>query len=613
MFHTGTEFGTLYHLDTQGDFNIHATRGYLYLHTTNKLRVRVAPNLAGQTVNNYTGLDLSGFTGIGMFNGPPVHTPFSLLHLDHKGALDGGYRPWMYSGTTCTHFNGWMYTGLKAEDADRVHAVLNWGGNTASVPPVTPQALRFIYTDPSPGTNVASGLEGLEIARVLPDQSGNEGYFGIGDFASVTEQPLERLDVLNGRLRLRVLPDPSGEADGTFKLIVVDASSTPSPERGVVKWVDPATFGECASGWHLVGNNTCTAWDGNLCVPQSEDLVGVGTNAPLAKLDVLKDVVTGTETAVRGTVTSTGATGYKTGVEGSASGGSGTVRGVAGIATSGGINMGTVGLASGGSIAQGAIGAAADADSNIGTDGYAVGGNLAIGARGVADGDNTATWTVGVWGESSQALSGFPSWAGYFNGPVFGTGGLLTPSDENLKSNIEDITDGLEKTLQIEAKTFQYDTAGHPSMHLPGGEQSGFMAQQLESVLPHAVMNVSHPPVLDSLGNVVIEEVQFKAIRTETVVPYLIGAIQQLNQKYEDLLAQVEGCCGNAGMQPQGQDRSLDIASENLVRQERLLITPNPFTDHATIRYFVAAPAKVSLQVNDNAGQSIGTIREEQA
>ena len=87
MFHTGTEFGTLYHLDTQGDFNIHATRGYLYLHTTNKLRVRVAPNLAGQTVNNYTNLDLGGFTGIGLFAAaggmhsgwagypPPSHPP----------------------------------------------------------------------------------------------------------------------------------------------------------------------------------------------------------------------------------------------------------------------------------------------------------------------------------------------------------------------------------------------------------------------------------------------------------------------------------------------------------------------------------------------------------
>ena len=81
----------------------------------------------------------------------------------------------MYSGTTCTEFSGWMYTGLKSEESGRVHAVVNWGDNTAAVPPVTPQALRFIYTNPSPGTNVAAGLNGLEIARVLPDQSGNEG------------------------------------------------------------------------------------------------------------------------------------------------------------------------------------------------------------------------------------------------------------------------------------------------------------------------------------------------------------------------------------------------------------------------------------------------------
>lgn len=59
--------------------------------------------------------------------------------------------------------------------------------------------------------------------------------------------------------------------------------------------------GACSSGWNLQGNNAVTAYNGNPCIPQSPDRVGIGTSVPSAKLHIASDVLGtgGSYTAVR--------------------------------------------------------------------------------------------------------------------------------------------------------------------------------------------------------------------------------------------------------------------------------------------------------------------------
>jgi hypothetical protein len=49
------------------------------------------------------------------------------------------------------------------------------------------------------------------------------------------------------------------------------------------------------------------------------------------------------------------------------------------------------------------------------------------------------------------------------------------------------------------------------------------------------------------------------------------------------------------------------------VQEERLLVQPNPFTDHTTLRYYVPKSGKVSLQVSGSDGRALRTLVEEQA
>lgn len=49
------------------------------------------------------------------------------------------------------------------------------------------------------------------------------------------------------------------------------------------------------------------------------------------------------------------------------------------------------------------------------------------------------------------------------------------------------------------------------------------------------------------------------------------------------------------------------------LQEERLLISPNPFTDHTTLSYYVPQAGRVSLQVTSSEGRPVSTLREEQA
>ena len=72
-------------------------------------RVTLSPTYTGQAVNGYTGVNLSGFLGIGLFTQPLVDKPQALLHQD------SGWRPWMKQGTYITYTSDQAYLGLKAE------------------------------------------------------------------------------------------------------------------------------------------------------------------------------------------------------------------------------------------------------------------------------------------------------------------------------------------------------------------------------------------------------------------------------------------------------------------------------------------------------------------
>jgi hypothetical protein len=105
MFHGEDEFGQLFHLVDEKQFNINAPLGHLLFRTNDEWRMRINPTLNYSTLGSFSSIPADGFVGISptkdfWANGPG---PFSRLHLAEPGSINAqaiGYRPWQRNPST---------------------------------------------------------------------------------------------------------------------------------------------------------------------------------------------------------------------------------------------------------------------------------------------------------------------------------------------------------------------------------------------------------------------------------------------------------------------------------------------------------------------------------
>ncbi len=159
--------------------------------------------------------------------------------------------------------------------------------------------------------------------------------------------------------------------------------------------------------------------------------------------------------------------------------------------------------------------------------GYRVGGYFG--------GENGDDGNYGLIAQASGP-SGSTNYAGYFDGDIYVTGSVL-PSDATLKLNEKKLDKALATLMDLEPKTYEYDTASHPMMHLPRGEQVGLIAQEVEKVLPALVKDVTVPPTSKDPAD---EPETFKGLNYTGLIPVLVGAIKEQQATIEGLRKRVE-------------------------------------------------------------------------
>jgi len=74
-----------------------------------------------------------------------------------------------------------------------------------------------------------SSFCGLQTLLIQPAGSGQEAFVGVGDFDAASATPSERLDILNGRLRIRELPLAANENANLLKYLVTDENGVDHP------------------------------------------------------------------------------------------------------------------------------------------------------------------------------------------------------------------------------------------------------------------------------------------------------------------------------------------------------------------------------------------------
>ena len=131
-------------------------------------------------------------------------------------------------------------------------------------------------------------------------------------------------------------------------------------------------------------------------------------------------------------------------------------------------------------------------------------------------------------------------WAGYFNGPVIGQSAFQV-SDIRFKSNIKscDCHDAYSKVKAIAVKSYRKDD-GVVSRNHVAYDEMGFVAQELEQIIPEAVMDVPIPRQ-DDKGFALESTESMKVTNDRTLLGVLWAAVQHQAHLIEELEAKIEG------------------------------------------------------------------------
>lgn len=155
---------------------------------------------------------------------------------------------------------------------------------------------------------------------------------------------------------------------------------------------------------------------------------------------------------------------------------------------------------------------------------------LSYGVYGRAD--NASNFNYGVYGRASTN----DGYAVYASGNTYSSGSYL-PSDQKLKSGVKTLNSGLQTLLSLSPKSYRYDTQAYKMMNLPTGEQFGFLAQDIERVLPNLVKRTYQAYEDESPLSGGFE---FKALNYTGLIPVMVSAIQEQQEVIEGLETKVE-------------------------------------------------------------------------
>lgn len=131
-----------------------------------------------------------------------------------------------------------------------------------------------------------------------------------------------------------------------------------------------------------------------------------------------------------------------------------------------------------------------------------------------------------------SSLSSCTGYAGYFNGDVYIAGNLTTTSDAGKKTNISSMNGALSLISQLKPKTYNYKE--DPDLNLPHEKQYGFLAQEVEQVLPDLVKTVEtlgvRPGTDGENADQAVPTGEIKTINYQALIPILVQGMQEQQQ-----------------------------------------------------------------------------------
>lgn len=425
--------------------------------------------------------------------------PLAMLAIGGESASGAGWRSWMDVGTLYSSKTGYdnMYVGLRKVNLDQHEAIINWGNNPSSNPS-NGDVMRFLFTA-APSNGISSTPNGLEIMQLWTD--GNNGRIGIGNFQTTGSSPLNTLEIFASTTS-PYFGSINGSSGLKFRLLNSSNIPLSNPGNGVLS-VD-------ANGNVIYVNYNSTSL-GNYCGNNPNPLTshyeiltndhnlyfpGQDVNSINYRLGAGLDCGISPRARIHAFETGIGCT-------------AGFFDALQTTSTNNGSPTGAIGVARG------------DGNNFSGF----------CGLRGAALG-NYGIFNYGITG----MINGNPTTpierAGYFNGDIEGvTFGVI--SDQMFKLNISEIESALETINKLSPKTYFMDTINHLEFAFGSKKQYGFIAQEVETILPELVNQSINPGIMDSTGQFIGPPVYYKSLNYNAIIPITAKAVQELDTKVE--------------------------------------------------------------------------------
>ena len=261
---------------------------------------------------------------------------------------------------------------------------------------------------------------------------------------------------------------------------------------------------------------------------------------------------------------------------------------------------------------------------------------------------------IAIYGHAAYLNPPIPtitnSWAGYFDGNVMINGQGWVPSavwilsDQQFKTQIDSITNATSIIKQLKPRSFFLDTTNIYGINFTKKQQMGFIAQDVELILPALVTQQHKPAMVDSLGNIVKPGVTFKALNYEEFIPLLTRGIQEqskiidssntaskkaidslkatntsLQNQINTLTNLINSCCnannnhapinnngnGNGNNNDKSNTSFIDVTlqdGQSIVLSSLSQNDPNPYSENTTINFFLTDDVQKAEMLFYNAG-----------
>lgn len=176
-------------------------------------------------------------------------------------------------------------------------------------------------------------------------------------------------------------------------------------------------------------------------------------------------------------------------------------------------------------------------------------------------------------------------------------------SDGRLKKDVVDFKDASAVVRQLQPRTYHYRSAEFEALGLPEEKQYGFIAQELEKVLPELVTTAKLRTKPNGKGEYAEEE--FKVVNYKELIPVLVRAMQEQEErltKQEEEMKELREIVKQLQRVSPGA-RVED--GDNLLEQNY----PNPANGTTRIGYSLPAGSRnAQLLIVDAGGRTVQTI-----